>query len=596
MKRNFYFLPILFFALLLTSNIKADHLTKELFFSAMLNGQQEVPSTPTDGKGVASVRISATRDTAWVLVSATDLSGPITAAHIHIAPEGINGPPIIDLTPSIKGNLIEFRATNFTKENLTNLLKGMMYVNLHTSQYPDGEIRGQLHLETDWLFEAKMDTTQETTPVLGTTNGYGLGTFNLLRSGQLLRVDVVVQNLTGPIAAAHIHKGAINQSGPPVINLTRHVSGNRIIADIDVSSMTAGFIDSLKSGLTYVNVHTEINPQGEVRGQLLLNPQHLMFESQLMPPQVVNSLGFGVASIKVTPTLDTLYYDIVTDNINTPITAAHFHLKSTGAPVITLTGISGNRIQGMYTGLTSEQLNDMMVGNYYINVHNRTYPDGEISGDVYKVAREGYGFIISGSAMTNPKSMGSGTVSIDTRLTDVVYKVAVDSLTGPIVASHFHYGRSTETGPIIFDITPSFINNFASGFWTANTPTTPLTQDIGLKFAHDTVYVNIHTENYPNGEARGEVSNLNTLGMVTSLYYQSITNDLQVYYTNNSLNINGNKLEGSFYHLLDVSGKEVLKGSLQEASNKIDLNQINYGLYFIKITGNVNGSFRILKH
>lgn len=65
--------------------------------------------------------------------------------------------------------------------------------------------------------------------------------------------------------AAHIHKGAVGVSGPPVFplsNLTSPITYTSPALDATQQS-------DLKAGLYYVNIHSDAYPDGEIRGQLL---------------------------------------------------------------------------------------------------------------------------------------------------------------------------------------------------------------------------------------------------------------------------------------------------------------------------------------
>ncbi len=74
---------------------------------------------------------------------------------------------------------------------------------------------------------------------------------------------VTVQDLTGDATAAHIHGPASEtETAPPVIDMSDAIMDGS--ADITDEQMTA-----LKDGQYYVNVHTEQNPGGEIRGQLV---------------------------------------------------------------------------------------------------------------------------------------------------------------------------------------------------------------------------------------------------------------------------------------------------------------------------------------
>jgi hypothetical protein len=71
-------------------------------------------------------------------------------------------------------------------------------------------------------------------------------------------------NLTGSAAAAHIHKGKPGTAGPVLVPLCGPCkSGQTGTATISAAAVTA-----IKTGATYVNVHTAKNPGGEIRGQV----------------------------------------------------------------------------------------------------------------------------------------------------------------------------------------------------------------------------------------------------------------------------------------------------------------------------------------
>ena len=114
-----------------------------LNMTAELSGAAEVPANDSPGTGT----LEATYDTETMMFTWTvtydGLTGDATAAHFH-------GPAAADATAGpvvpIDGDLaspIEGSAT-LTEEQATQLQDGMWYFNLHTAEYPDGEIRGQV--------------------------------------------------------------------------------------------------------------------------------------------------------------------------------------------------------------------------------------------------------------------------------------------------------------------------------------------------------------------------------------------------------------------------------------------------------------------
>src|SRR5205085_1453121 len=115
-------------------------------------------------------------------VTVKGLSSPITGAHIHEAPVGGTGSVVVSLTNNIIGNRISAVITAPTLDDLfiERLLNGSFYINVHTTNFPDGEIRGQIELESDYPFMAKLDGNQETPSV--STTATGLTVLDLSRS------------------------------------------------------------------------------------------------------------------------------------------------------------------------------------------------------------------------------------------------------------------------------------------------------------------------------------------------------------------------------------------------------------------------------
>lgn len=121
---------------LLASAAMAEMLT----FNTDLNAQNGVPPNDSAATGTAEVTVDTDAMTVSWTVEHTGLTGEPTAAHFHgPAAAGENAGPVVD----ISANLAE-GSTAITAEQLQQLQSGMWYLNVHTAQYPDGEIRGQV--------------------------------------------------------------------------------------------------------------------------------------------------------------------------------------------------------------------------------------------------------------------------------------------------------------------------------------------------------------------------------------------------------------------------------------------------------------------
>ncbi|MDX6470545.1 MAG: hypothetical protein QOF75_2348 [Gaiellaceae bacterium] len=113
-------------------------------------------------------------------------------------------------------------------------------------------------------FKAALSVAQVTPPPKGTKAGAS-GTFKATLTGTTLKWTLTYTNLTGPANAAHIHLGAKGKNGMALVALCSPckspVSGtaNSVTDDEAALMMKAG---------AYVNVHTDKNPEGEIRGEI----------------------------------------------------------------------------------------------------------------------------------------------------------------------------------------------------------------------------------------------------------------------------------------------------------------------------------------
>jgi hypothetical protein len=135
-----------------TSTVFANH-----EFAANLTGQQEVPPVDTQASGEAIfVTIMPKNETIDYYLNATGIQGA-TQGHIHSGAQGENGPVVVTLfkfdspqntvsqNGTIATNNLEGPMQGKTLPDLMAAMNnGSTYVNFHTEQNPNGEIRGQL--------------------------------------------------------------------------------------------------------------------------------------------------------------------------------------------------------------------------------------------------------------------------------------------------------------------------------------------------------------------------------------------------------------------------------------------------------------------
>jgi CHRD domain/PEP-CTERM motif len=167
MKKRISFLGLLLTVLMFSAVARAD----QLVLTTTLTGSQEVPPTGSAGIGSALVTLDTVTNLLTVNVSFAGLGSPTIASHIHCcAPPGTNalvattvptfpGFPLgvttgtylmtFDLTAASTYNPAFITAHGGTVAGamaafIAGLESGQTYLNIHTTQFPGGEIRGQL--------------------------------------------------------------------------------------------------------------------------------------------------------------------------------------------------------------------------------------------------------------------------------------------------------------------------------------------------------------------------------------------------------------------------------------------------------------------
>jgi len=116
--------------------------------SAAMTGLEEVPANASPATGFLNITLDDV--TGGVTVdsgSYSNLLASITASHIHgPAPVGVNAGALIPLTHTGGTSGVLSGGGTLSAPNITDMLSGLTYVNVHTGQFPGGEIRGQLRV------------------------------------------------------------------------------------------------------------------------------------------------------------------------------------------------------------------------------------------------------------------------------------------------------------------------------------------------------------------------------------------------------------------------------------------------------------------
>lgn len=118
-------------------------------FATALTGAAEVPGPgDADASGSASIVLNQGLATVCFDVSWEDIDGTVFASHIHVGPAGVAGPVVVTLFTGT------FSGTDAVSGCATGVDRGLIkairqdpsayYVNVHSTVFPAGAIRGQL--------------------------------------------------------------------------------------------------------------------------------------------------------------------------------------------------------------------------------------------------------------------------------------------------------------------------------------------------------------------------------------------------------------------------------------------------------------------
>jgi hypothetical protein len=503
LSRHFYTLLLLFFALQAHATFREN-----LLFVTQLDGAQMLPATASSGKGMGSVMLNKKRDSLSVSLSTVGLTP--TFAAIYVGGVGENGTLLFDLTDGIFGNTILKRLSGTTvKNNVSKLLTAKLYLVVGTAANPGGEVRGQIRLVSDGHFVADLKGS-EAVPAT-TSSAFGLGSFGLAMDRSRVDFKIICQELSSNITGVQLRAGAPGATGNVLQDLSASAEGNVLAGTFTPS---AALLAGLESGAVYLNVSTTNYPDGEIRAQLRLQ-QGITLETfsdgnQMLPPVTTAARAIGV--YRLSPTMDSLFYDIVLDNVATNIDYMHLHVgydgQDYGALQIDFTNsIVGHRARGVVKGsaLSAASITKILISNLTLITHSAAYPMGEIRGHLNRFAHEGLTFQLDNTPGTASEGYGSGWAAINYSQDRAYYAWLAGNLSSTPTAARFSL---VQNGVEIYDFGSNLqvADNTATatGVWSS-TDAPAFLQANAFQFFQNKVQLSLATANHPDGELAGQL-------------------------------------------------------------------------------------------
>ena len=373
-------------------------------FTVLLDGDGEAPTAETGAEGTLLVEANTN---GAIVSGAFELEGELATnvaggAHIHEGEAGVNGSIVAGLNATVQGEGGIFHPSqntiSLTAEQQAMLQARQLYVNIHSSENASGEIRGQLVPSASVQFEAVLSGHAEAP---GNDSG-GSGSVLVEVNGDQVIVTGAFADLSADLSGgAHIHSGEIGANGDVAIALNAAVNADNrsgvFLASDNTFSVTAEQKAALESAGMYVNVHSSAHAAGELRGQIT-TPDAIVFEATLSGSNETDIVtsgagGFVTAmldgnTLTVSGSFDGLSADLATDIAG----GAHLHTGSAGtsgdvAVALNVTADASLRSgtfeasQNTFT-LTEAQVEALIEGDTYINIHSADHAAGEVRGQL----------------------------------------------------------------------------------------------------------------------------------------------------------------------------------------------------------------------
>lgn len=245
-------------------------------YDVSLDAGQELPPPTLNGAtptGMATVDVNTITGETSVSGSYSGMTSDVMAAHLH----GLAGPTetigvIFGFTVSGGTSGTFTGSDTLSPDNLSGLLAGQTYLNVHTANNNPGEIRGQVVDSDIRVFNLLLSPDQAVpAPTLGGATPSGEANVVVDTSSGEVEVSGTYTGMTSDVTAAHLHGLAAPGEAIGVI-FGFDVSGGTSGTFSGASTLSAENLAGLLAGQTYLNVHTVMNGPAEIRAQVIPEP------------------------------------------------------------------------------------------------------------------------------------------------------------------------------------------------------------------------------------------------------------------------------------------------------------------------------------
>jgi len=509
-------------------------------YVARLSGQQQNPTALSAARGqvIATVRGNLVSFEGDFSQLTDDFDANIAGgAHIHLGVAGKNGPIVFPLTTVLDGDLNggQFLGADNTftlsASQLMQLEADEFYLNIHTLEYPGGELRGQFTAGSGRFFQTTLLGSNEVPSIVSPAYGNLLFTLD----NNFLTVTGSFDDLTDSIATdiaggAHIHLGFAGELGPVAFPLNLTIDADQKGAVVEASNntftLTPDQINALLLDSTYVNVHSQNFRSGELRGQIS-QLGLATFRGQLTGMQELPAVNVGsTGRMHVTFGLDDSLrfsgsFKDLSSNLATSISGGiHVHIGTSGqnGPIEyiltpTVDGTNRNAVinPALNTFAIDNREDELFDREMYVNVHSENFPTGELRGQILPLAKTYLGADMSGfNEVEAAYTFGRGNWQFELTDNELTVSGGFFNMISDFDASiaggcHLHYGTARENGPIALILNPRVDPDLRSGTFPTDDNKFTISDGLRDSILAGQIYVNLHSQRYPMGELRSQL-------------------------------------------------------------------------------------------